>query len=317
MWFTWTTETLPEDRRAVLVELSLFAVFPQVLQESAMRFSDLRTDRSRCKQNERSTSHVLGRHSRVHHSGKSTIPWTKGASGVFAGQSHRSARIEQLRFRLRNTHPKECGPCLRCREGQAPDGNGAGCPRVGCKRCAGRWPKPPFDTCADASDCAVRRTLAEAAVRHGARSRVTARCEHRRNELHLNPSRSAGTGASSARRERPKPQTPHRSYPVGGPMPKQRTPARVPPGRGCATGPAEAGLPKRACRSGLDAHRHPANASHARTTEVDRERKTRSGNSTTTPMGFGSFRRMNPGDRCAGLPSRHHPLSEFLTLSAV
>jgi hypothetical protein len=33
-------------------------------------------------------------------------------------------------------------------------------------------------------------------------------------------------------------------------------------------------------------------------------------------MGFDSFRRMNPGDRCVGLPRRHHPLSEFLTLSA-
>jgi hypothetical protein len=30
MWFTWTTETLSEDRRAVLVELSLYAVLPQV-----------------------------------------------------------------------------------------------------------------------------------------------------------------------------------------------------------------------------------------------------------------------------------------------
>lgn len=48
-----------------------------------------------------------------------------------------------------------------------------------------------------------------------------------------------------------------------------------------------------------------------------RKRKTRSGNSTTSPMEFGSFRRMNPGDRCVGLPPRHHPLSEFLTPSAV
>jgi hypothetical protein len=30
MRFTWTTEALSEDRRAVLVELSLFAVFLQV-----------------------------------------------------------------------------------------------------------------------------------------------------------------------------------------------------------------------------------------------------------------------------------------------
>jgi hypothetical protein len=33
-------------------------------------------------------------------------------------------------------------------------------------------------------------------------------------------------------------------------------------------------------------------------------------------MGFGSFRRRRPGDRCVGLPRRHHPLSEFFTLSA-
>jgi hypothetical protein len=33
-------------------------------------------------------------------------------------------------------------------------------------------------------------------------------------------------------------------------------------------------------------------------------------------MGFGSFRRTRPGDRCVGLPRRRHPLSEFFTLSA-
>jgi hypothetical protein len=65
MWFTWTTETLSEDRRAVLVELCLFAVFQLVLQESALRIFDLRTDRSKCKHPKRSTSRVLGRHYRV------------------------------------------------------------------------------------------------------------------------------------------------------------------------------------------------------------------------------------------------------------
>jgi len=40
-------------------------------------------------------------------------------------------------------------------------------------------------------------------------------------------------------------------------------------------------------------------------------------NPTTPPMGFGSFRRMNPGDRCTDFPRRYHPLSEFLTPSAV
>jgi len=52
-------------------------------------------------------------------------------------------------------------------------------------------------------------------------------------------------------------------------------------------------------------------------TEVAGRCKTRSGNPATSPMGFGSFRRFDLGDRCAGLPHRHHPLSEFLTLSAV
>jgi hypothetical protein len=61
----------------------------------------------------------------------------------------------------------------------------------------------------------------------------------------------------------------------------------------------------------------PKDASRQWTTEVGRGRKTRSGNPTTSPMGFGSFRRMNPGDRCTDLPPRYRPLSEFLTPSAV
>jgi hypothetical protein len=61
----------------------------------------------------------------------------------------------------------------------------------------------------------------------------------------------------------------------------------------------------------------PKAASHLGATEVDRGCKTRSGNPTTSPMGSGSFRRMNPGDRCTELPLRYRPLSEFLTPSAV
>jgi hypothetical protein len=61
----------------------------------------------------------------------------------------------------------------------------------------------------------------------------------------------------------------------------------------------------------------PKDASHRRATEVERRRKTRSENTTTSPMELGSFRRMFPGDRCAGLPHRHHSLSEFLTLTAI
>jgi len=39
--------------------------------------------------------------------------------------------------------------------------------------------------------------------------------------------------------------------------------------------------------------------------------------SATTSWGFGPFRRFSSGDRNAGLPLRHRPLSGFLTLSAV
>jgi hypothetical protein len=46
-------------------------------------------------------------------------------------------------------------------------------------------------------------------------------------------------------------------------------------------------------------------------------RKTHSGITTTPSLGFVSFRRMRPGDRCAGLPRRHRPSSGFLTLSTV
>jgi hypothetical protein len=48
-----------------LVELCLFAVIQLVLQDSALRIFDLRTDRSRCKHTERTASRVLGRHYRV------------------------------------------------------------------------------------------------------------------------------------------------------------------------------------------------------------------------------------------------------------
>jgi hypothetical protein len=55
---------------------------------------------------------------------------------------------------------------------------------------------------------------------------------------------------------------------------------------------------------------------YLRATEVERWHKTNGEHPTTTPMGFVSSRRMSLGDRCVGLPPRHHPLSEFLTLSA-
>lgn len=39
-------------------------------------------------------------------------------------------------------------------------------------------------------------------------------------------------------------------------------------------------------------------------------------NPTTPPVGFGSFRRLHPGDRNVGLPHQRLPLSGFFTLSA-
>ena len=62
---------------------------------------------------------------------------------------------------------------------------------------------------------------------------------------------------------------------------------REPPVSGVAGRLAEAGRP----RAFL-----PKAASHPRLTEVGRWCKTRSGDSTTPPMGFGPLRRLNPGD---------------------
>jgi hypothetical protein len=154
------------------------------------------------------------------------------------------------------------------------------------------------------------------AVSGGDRSRLPSLCpptngvtarEQCRTELHRSPSRSAGSDASSTSRERPKPHTRRRSYPVGRP---QHAVAAL-------EGSIGEEMSDSSRRSGSFAHRHPRDASHPRATQVVRRRKTRSGKRATSPMGFGSFRRLNPGDRCAGLPHRRHPLSEFLTPSAV
>jgi hypothetical protein len=150
-------------------------------------------------------------------------------------------------------------------------------------------------------DESVYRTSAEASVRHDAKPQVATQARTSRQRASPEPSRSSERVLPRRRR--------------GGVEAtllethgKPRGSSRVPSGSGCALAPAEAGV---------RAHRHPLDASHRRATEVDRERKTRSGNSKTSPLEFGSFRRLNPGDRCAGLPHRHHPLSGFLTLSAV
>jgi hypothetical protein len=71
VWFAWASEILPEDRRAVLVELSLSVVFSLLPGASTLRFSGLRVERpgreqrKRCGVPGRSTSLVLGRHYRV------------------------------------------------------------------------------------------------------------------------------------------------------------------------------------------------------------------------------------------------------------
>jgi hypothetical protein len=214
------------------------------------------------------------------------IPCSRRACGEIAGQSHHAARSECC----------ASGPDSRTRRRAyrafvaVPDKPGRQRSRIlegFCPRCGVCRPKPAL---------------------------VTPRChkwrrgrEHCRDELRSLPGRSSGAGASSVSRSRPKPLSRHRSYPFGGHRPKPRAPSGVPTGTGC--------LPTH--RSELAGTVLPKDASRLRATEVGRWRKTRSGNSTTSPMGFGSFRRINPGDRCAGLPLRHRPLSGFLTLSAV
>jgi hypothetical protein len=58
-----------------------------------------------------------------------------------------------------------------------------------------------------------------------------------------------------------------------------------------------------------------AGAASCRAAETARSRR-RTESDDDFP-GFGPFRRFDSGDRCAGLPHRHLPLSGFLTLSAV
>ena len=163
--------------------------------------------------------------------------------------------------------------------------------------------------CAATCDIGPCRALAEASTCHGTQSRVTApRANIVRNELRLNPGRSTGTSASSKPPKGPKPQSWQRSHPVGYYRPKPTALARA------LSGFVERDISPK--RSGTRTVR-PKAASHPWATEVERRRKTRSGNSTTSPMESNSFRRMNPGDCCVGLPPRHRPLSEFLTPSAV
>jgi hypothetical protein len=120
MWSTWTSKALSEDRRAVLVELSPFAVFPQVLQKSALGFSDPRTDRSRCKHFERSTSPVLGRHYRVRPQRLVDDSLTEGSSRCICGAKPPGGSIRSAAFPVAGSTPEGVRTALRRRAGQAP-----------------------------------------------------------------------------------------------------------------------------------------------------------------------------------------------------
>jgi len=173
---------------------------------------------------------------------------------------------------------------------------------------SGRTRSPAEPECSKRTMLALCRAVAEASARHRAPSRVMAPRASQVAASFTGTRAEARAGASSTRRAQPKPCFRRRSCPFGDSRPKQRAPSGAPLGRGWAI---------RAAEAGFHAHRHPGDASHRRATQVVRRRKTRSGDPATSPMGFGSFRRMNPGDRCVGLPHRHRPLSEFLTPSAV
>ena len=164
-----------------MVELFLFAVIPQVLQKSAVRYFDLQAERSTCKHFERSTSHVLGRHYRVLPQRTSRrFPERPKRCGVFAGQSRR--RLQSIHY------VTGCGARSRGSEFHVFD-VGRGKPRRTAKpecskrcwyACGGPRPKPGFVT------------------QH--RHRSGGARERHRSELHLYLRRSEGTGASSKRR---------------------------------------------------------------------------------------------------------------------
>ena len=167
-----------------------------------------------------------------------------------------------------------------------------------------RWGQAPGTAEPDA------RGVDESVVSNVGRSVGSRRCEATSGDANANIAATSFTFPRAEARERVLPRR-HRSGVEATLLEthgKPREPSRVPSGSGCAVAPAEAGV---------HAHRHPRDASHLWATEVARKRKTRSGNTKTSPLEFGSFRRLNPGDRCVGLPHRHHPLTEFLTLSAV
>ena len=213
------------------------------------------------------------------------IPYSRCVLGVFAGQSHPVTRSECCASVFRRFRPRAGVLSLRRRLGEPSRRRSRRLEASGL-RCGGRWPKPLSVT---------------------ARSHEWRRAREHRSELHLVPSRSLGPGASSEPDD-------GRSQGRGSEATllevHGRSSERLP-------GSLRASWSRSVRRSGRLVTVDSRGASHRFITEVICRCKTRSGNSTTSPMGFGSFRRLNPGDRCVGLPLRHHPLSEFLTPSAV
>jgi len=206
--------------------------------------------------------------------------------------------------------PEGVWPSPRRRLGASP----SAAARPGCSACpfalTRRGPKPPFGS-ARWHRCGrlPARSSAEAAFRTGAR--VTGDGAHanssRRASPHPGPkpwircflaaARPAEAGVAAAK------------LPFGWARPRSRLPAGALPGFGVAHRLAEAGwLARRSPESRLPPALHRG---------VARVQDTQRGIWTTPPLGFGPLRRFGPGDRCVGLPHRHHPLSGFLTLSAV
>jgi hypothetical protein len=140
-------------------------------------------------------------------------------------------------------------------------------------------------------DCSKRNACAESGVGRSRRSilhavkRQRAR-EHGRKELHLFPCRSSGAGASPSHCQRPKPKSRRRSYSFGCSRPKPITPARVP-----SEFEYRVSSPKRVGSCTFV----PKVASHQRVTEVDRRRKTRSGEFDDNSHGVRFLSASKPG----------------------
>jgi hypothetical protein len=129
-----------------------------------MRFFDLRTDRSRCKQNERSTSRALECHLRVLPQWLVDDSLDRAERGAYLrGKATHLLEPDRLRFRSRRARPKECGPSLRRLQGQAP-------------RRRSRMLETLMKACAN-----VGRSFGSS----DAKSRMTTQSEHRCSELHL------------------------------------------------------------------------------------------------------------------------------------